>query len=84
MEVALSAKAESIHAIFSLALPIAFAIAGFFFAKPFSLFFFGKNASENFQAFCVFAFALLGGAFTLLISKIKRNAEGLEVKAIRN
>lgn len=78
--VVLSAKAESIRAIFSLAFPVTLAVAGFFLSKPVSLFFFKTEANENFSALCAFLFAVAGGALTLLFSKLHRTSERFEIE----
>ncbi|MBP3710137.1 MAG: SoxR reducing system RseC family protein [Treponema sp.] len=81
VKIKLSARHEARQGFFSLIIPVACAICGFFAASPVAMLF-GKEANENMRAFFVLLFLAISCIAVMLISRKKMNAEKIEIAAI--
>lgn len=67
----MSSKIKSgIKNVLSLLIPPLCSVLAFFFADNISLFFFSKNASSKFEAFCVFASLFISTAIMILLTRV--------------
>lgn len=81
VKIKLSAQHEARQGFFSLVIPIACAVCGFFAASPIATLL-GKETTETVRAFFVLFFLAVSGATVMLILRKKINAEKIEIVAV--